>query len=69
MNKTIHELQLHESIDIAEDTNVIRVPGGWLYTTHKTCSHPQTTLVPYNEEFNERLMSSLTSVDGDVYGY
>lgn len=55
-NKKIYGLQLHEEISLSTCTSVMRVPGGWIYTTdymtddnHLSIS---TTFVPYNEEFH-----------------
>jgi len=31
VTKSIYDLKLHESMDIAPDLQVTRVPGGWLY--------------------------------------
>ena len=56
--KDLYELQLHETVifpvhGVGTNLTVTRVPGGWLYDTHSTCNGPQTTFVPFCEEFRQ----------------
>jgi hypothetical protein len=46
----IYDMKLHDAIEIARGiTYVVRVPGGWLYTSHNT-----SVFVPYHNEFDDR---------------
>lgn len=66
MEKTIYQLELHESIfleptengSLTERTLVTRVPGGWMYNTYfqinrttGNINYTTSIFVPYNEEF------------------
>jgi hypothetical protein len=48
MEKTIYDLELHETIRTPENGNVqvMRVPGGWIYDYFG-----RGVFVPYNNEF------------------
>lgn len=51
--KTIYDLEFHGIINIGNYTEVMRVPGGWLYKMYdsQTGFDAIITFVPYNEEF------------------
>lgn len=46
----IHDLELHEYVEIDSSTLVARVPGGWIYQV-VTPFGINGTFVPFNEEF------------------
>jgi len=52
MDKTIYELDLHESMNLTF-TSVLRVAGGWIYNywDYTNDCMKQGTFVPYNKEF------------------
>lgn len=69
MSKTVHELNLHESIlvneirehDFTSTTTAIRVPGGWIYSKSVRIGNQEndaisvsTVFIPHNEEFNNQ---------------
>ena len=45
--KSIYDLELHEEIEISNDTFVMRVPGGWRYLGAQS-----SIFVPYDNEFH-----------------
>lgn len=47
--KTIYELALHEKMWADSHIEVLRVPGGWLYTLFSSTN--VTAFIPYNNEF------------------
>ena len=48
----IYNLGIHQMIDIHSTGDmVLRVPGGWIYTTRWGDNVYSSTFVPYNEEF------------------
>ena len=51
----LHEMKLHEEIDIDRYNEVMRVPGGWIYKTTTECTKDgwmvSTVFVPHNDEF------------------
>jgi len=52
--KTIHDLKLHERIQISCGLCIMRVPGGWIY---KYCVHSygiSCVFVPWSSEFSNR---------------
>ena len=52
MNK-LHEMKLHEVLHPSSCTiEIIRVPGGWIYTSYFEDSG-STVFVPLNDEFQE----------------
>lgn len=58
--KTLHNLSLHETLDINETVSATRVSGGWIYMTyHKTSQSHSTIFVPYSEE----LIEDTSSID------
>ena len=65
MNKTIYDLQLHESMEVARTENSVtscmRVPGGWIYTEDILFNiedkfNPifKQVYVPYSTEFKDK---------------
>lgn len=57
--KTIHNLKLHESLNLAGGwLNITRVPGGWVYMHVLDCGEagvrPTSVFVPLNKEFEEQ---------------
>ena len=47
--KTVHELKLHESINLPDSAyQVLRVPGGWIY---RNKHDDQSVFVPFDNEF------------------
>jgi len=58
--KSIYELGLHESMQVTTDTTVMRVAGGWIYTTLAVSrggnkvhlEQMNQVFVPYHKEFN-----------------
>jgi hypothetical protein len=52
--KTIYDLKLHDRLRIDKyGINVLRVPGGWLYSLGGSASD---VFVPYSDEFNKKTM-------------
>ena len=50
--KTIFDLELHESLDVSNETGsfqVVRVQSGWLYRFYHS-GNPVVTFVPYNKD-------------------
>ena len=54
VTKTIEMLQPHESLKITDDTEVMRVPGGYLYTHKKHCVFVPKTYDPDFEMTTEQ---------------
>lgn len=57
--KTIYDLQLHESITVILaghcEFEIIRVASGWLYLYHRLDGNSMTTtFVPFDNNFQER---------------
>lgn len=55
MNKTIYELDLHESIEFEVNSghlNILKVPGGWLYEKRVPGVSVSVTFVPYDDEYD-----------------
>lgn len=63
--KSIYELALHESVEIARNgtlessfsQTVTRVPGGWIYRTSKASragSAESSVFVPFHKEFEPK---------------
>lgn len=52
MEKTLYNLELHESLNLPF-VLVLRVPGGWIYDYWdvQTDAFKQGTFVPYSDEF------------------
>lgn len=53
MENEIYNLKLHEETSI-NDTNIIRVPGGWIYRYDLGSGYIQNTFVPYSDEFKSK---------------
>ena len=55
IDKNIYTLELHENINISSQISVMRVPGGWIYTTFRYTNdnkaHSHETFVPFDIEF------------------
>ena len=55
--KTIYDLELHELLlidnTLAYVKSVMRVPGGWIYSTKRNNEHEVSVFVPYSEEFKD----------------
>jgi len=60
MEKNIYEMKLHEVIEILIDEygagrvscQVLRVPGGWIYSIYSLKhGNSSTKFIPYNNEF------------------
>lgn len=53
--KTMYELELNESLTITihdkNDTQITRVPDGWIYTTKYLCYSITSTFVQFSSEF------------------
>jgi hypothetical protein len=48
--KTIYDLELHETLKIANDMYVYKVPGGWIYQI--ICDDEVSCVfVPYGQEY------------------
>jgi hypothetical protein len=55
--KSIYELELHETILIHSDPThlaVVRVPNGWIYSTYVAGDNVSSVFVPYHREFKEK---------------
>lgn len=56
--KDIYNLDLHERVLVDQNKKgstsleVLRVPGGWIYTQKHTRDHYQSTFVPFNKQSN-----------------
>lgn len=55
-NNAIWDLNLHRECKIGEDSYVMRVPGGWIYSFACLDDNEErvgmtATFVPYSEEF------------------
>jgi hypothetical protein len=50
MTNSIHQMKLHEEIKLSNNYYVLRVSGGWIYTTIYA-GEISSTFVPYNCEF------------------
>ncbi len=50
--KDLYNMDLHESIMIAVGTEVMRVPGGWIYTNYYNGT-PVAVMVQLNGEFGD----------------
>jgi hypothetical protein len=52
----LYTLKLHETMEInAGAGEIMRVPGGWLYSFGQKTPHWTTTFVPYNNDFDRSL--------------
>ena len=61
LRKKIYNLKLHESVT-DNGTNVMRVPGGWMYRRNGSLGNDTTSVfVPFNDEFNECKPQSTSS--------
>lgn len=50
--KSLYAMQLHEIITVDGHTEVLRVPGGWIYEIYDGGSNiSQMVFVPFNNEF------------------
>ena len=58
MNDNIYDMKLHEEIDLGNFISVLRVPGGWIYTTNEGISESgydaSSCFVPYSKEFRPK---------------
>ena len=45
--KNIYDLEIHETVNVSEFVQVVRVPGGWVYNFKKGGE----LFIPYNNEF------------------
>ncbi len=52
MEKTIYDLELHETDYSPKNFVVTRVPGGWIYTWWGDDGH-SSTFVPFDNEFQK----------------
>jgi len=54
--RTVHDMRLHEHMRI-DGANILRVPGGWLYSTVEEFDGQAMAMnpvfVPYTEELKE----------------
>ncbi len=50
MSTKIYNMDLHAEITLNGGTNVLRVPGGWVYLTYNA-RHLSSVFVPFNNEF------------------
>jgi len=48
--ESIYSLELHDDIEVCDDTLCMRVPGGWIYTIHAHVG-VSAVFVPFNDEF------------------
>jgi hypothetical protein len=53
MEKTIYDLKLHETLKINNYLNVMRVAGGWIYSSVASDDMFTDIFVPYSEEFKQ----------------
>ena len=49
----IYKLGLHGQMWVTNYVHVMRVPGGWIYTTKDRNENRNSVFVPYNEEFKD----------------
>lgn len=49
-NKNVYKMKLHENIAINTLIQVLRVPGGWVYTIRRN-GEIGCVFVPFNNEF------------------
>jgi hypothetical protein len=58
MNKELYSMALHDELSINNVTDVIRVPGGWIYrviTGNDNLGYPVSIcFVPYDNGFDTR---------------
>lgn len=47
----IYQMKIHDEIHLGEKVVILRVPGGWIYTTYCDMK-PTSVFVPYHREFN-----------------
>ena len=53
MEKSIYHMELHQTLNLSEPpVTILRVSGGWIYTTYTTDMPYQlsSVFVPYNSE-------------------
>jgi hypothetical protein len=50
----LQKMQLHQRENLKDDMEVIRVPGGWIYTFKSHGKLAGVTFVPFNDEFDDR---------------
>lgn len=51
MNKEeLYKMKLHETLHLGESVIVLRVPGGWIYTTYCDMK-PSSVFVRFDNEF------------------
>lgn len=50
--KTIWDLELFENFIIDRNSDVTRVPGGWIYGFCNGDVAPSTTFIPYSDDLN-----------------
>lgn len=56
-DKTIYDLELHESLNLPIDMSATRVPGGWIYRFwdyQKQDYYPNAIFIPFDNEFMGR---------------
>lgn len=54
MLPAVYSMNLHETITVAEDVLVTRVPGGWIYEFQKPQANIlEIVFVPFNNEFQK----------------
>ena len=46
---TIYDLKLHQALQLNNQVEIARVPGGWVYTIRG-----RSVFVPFNDEFLEK---------------
>ena len=49
MDKDIYDLELHETTNIGMFTEVLRVPGGWIYTISSGIT-TSSVFIPYSQK-------------------
>jgi len=49
--KKLYEMGLHSDYNLDDRTNVLRVPGGWVYRWNRSTG-AATTFVPFDNEFH-----------------
>jgi len=66
MGKDIYNMKLHDSFILEAGNypayNVLRVPGGWLYTVYEE-EGTSATFVPFNNEFMNKTKGSLYAIN------
>ena len=62
----IHEMKLHERVQIGDGLYIFKVPGGWIYSFFNGNVSYRSVFVPYNEEFKVEIGCDTSEISGGV---